>query len=154
MDTDPPTDPPTDDDPAAVFERIEPTAEVVKVGDTTVQFPADEDAKPQRQLLDFLKTGEGGNRNVTNGERMCIENDGEPYDIGSRCWKAWTISEVIGNQDNLNNLRSRSEYASNLNALAVEEQARFHQEIAQDLDEDLIMLPEFSDGVRTLHDQQ
>lgn len=45
---------------------------------------------------------------------MCIENAGEPFDIRSRFWKAWIISEVVGNQDNLPNLHSRREYATNL----------------------------------------
>ena len=39
--------------------------------------------------------------------RMCVENNGEPFDITSGFWKAWTISEVIGNHDYLAKLRSR-----------------------------------------------
>ena len=71
------------DEATVVDARRAPTAELVKVGETTVLFPAEEDTKPQRQLLDFLKTGEGGDRTVTNGERMCIENNREPFDITS-----------------------------------------------------------------------
>ena len=152
------TGPPGDDtDSPAIFAPIAPAAEECSVGDSSIKFSAEEDAKPNRQLLDFLKTDEGsftGDRALTNGQRMCIENNGEPFDITSRYWKAWTISEVIGNQDDLSNLRSRHDYASNLNDLALEEQSQFHQEITRDLDEDLIVLPEFTEPVRMLHDQQ
>ena len=44
--------------------------------------------------------------------------------------------------------------ATNLDALAIEEQSRFHEEITRDLEEDLIIMPEFTEPVRMLHDQQ
>ena len=36
----------------------------------------------------------------------------------------------------------------------VEEQAQFHEEITRDLEEDLILIPEFTEPMRSLHDQQ
>lgn len=80
---------------------------------------------------------------MTNGQRLCVENGGEPFNITSRYWKAWTIGEVIRNDNDLPNLRSRRDYATNLNALAIEEQSHFQEEITRDLEEDLIIMPEF-----------
>ena len=126
-------------------------------GNASIEFPAEDDIKPRQRILGFLETNGGsftGDRALTNGERMCVENNGEPLDITRRFWKAWIISEVIDTHDDLARLRSRSEYATNLNRLAVEEQSRFHQEITEDLEEDLIIMPDFSEPVRLLHDQQ
>ena len=73
-------------------------------------MPREDDTKHDQQLLNFLKVDDGlftGDRALTNAERICIENNAEPFDITSRFWKAWIISEMVGNQDDLPNLHSR-----------------------------------------------
>ena len=64
------------------------------------------------------------------------------------------ISEVVGNQDELSKVRSRVEYASNLNEQVVEEQALFHEELTRDLEGDLILIPEFTEPMREFHERQ
>ena len=158
LDDDDDDNPPEDDSNAtAVFTSRHATAEACVVGESTIQFDAEEDVKPQQQLLGFLRTEDGsftGDHALTNGQRMCIENNGEDFNITSRYWKAWTISELIRNDTNLLGLRSNRDYATNLNALAIEEQSRFHEEITRDLEEDLIIMPQFTEPIRTLHDEQ
>ena len=95
-----------------------------------------------------------GNRALTNAERLCVENNGEPFNIIHRFWKAWVISEVVSNQDDFSKLSSRVDYASNLNEQAIEEQAQFYHEITQDLEEDLILIPEPTEPMSALHEQQ
>ena len=152
-------DNPPEDDPMQppVFTSRHATAEACVVGESTIQFDAEEDVKPHQQLLGFLRTEDGsftGDQALTNGQRTCIENNGEGFNITSRYWKAWTISELIRNDTNLLGLRSNRDYATNLNALAIEEQPRFHEEITRDLEEDLIIMPQFTEPIRTLHDEQ
>ena len=148
-------DPPNDNvDTPDVFAEGEPAQ--ISVGNAVVRFPPGDDTKPNR-ILNFLNDDDGsfvGDRALSNAERLCVENDGQPFDITSRFWKAWVISEVVGNQDDLSKVRSRVKYASNLNEQAVEDQALFHQEMTRDLEEDLILIPEFTEPMRTLHEQQ
>ena len=146
-------DPPNDSvNTPVVFAKEEPGPAQISVGNAVVQFPREDDTKPNR-ILNFLNDDDG-DRALSNAERLCVENDGQPFDITSRFWKAWVISEVVGNQDDLSKVRSRVEYASNLNEQAVEDQALFHQEMTQDLEEDLILIPEFTDPMRDLHERQ
>ena len=140
-----------------IFVEGDPGPNLISVGTAEVQFPPADDDTKNNQILNFLNDDDGifvGNRALSNAERLCFENDGQPFDITSRFWKAWVISEVVGSQDDLSKFRSRVDYASNLDAQAVADQALFHQEMTKDLEEDLILIPEFTEPMRTLHDQQ
>ena len=98
-----------------VFTDTVPGPEQISIGGAVVRFPREDKTKYNQQLLNFLKVDDGlftGDRALTNTERICIENNAEPFHITGRFWKAGIISEVVKNQDDLPNLCSRREYAS------------------------------------------
>ena len=71
--------------------------------DTDCVFPREDDTKRNEQLLNFLNNDDAlftGDRALTNAQRMCIENNGEPFDITSR------FRSIYQSQDTCENRRA------------------------------------------------
>ena len=123
------------------------------------EMPVYEDDEPyvlkplgeEEKIVEHFK----GNQQLTNAQKMVIENDGQAFSLDNRFWQAWIIDKIMNLSGDVKALRKDIDWAKNIALLTAEEQVAWYAQTVNDLTSETILYEPWSEeAAEDFQDQQ